>query len=144
MADEMIDCAAVVVEDLMIRHLGRDLGTIHRDAILSAGIAAALRVMADEIDRGPTFPLPPSVISALVRERADGLDAGVRMSRDEAAPCGHCCEPLRGYASAYRAGSGQSVPLCHPDDGMDCYRLVTVYRHPMPCRSCTDVVEASR
>lgn len=39
------------------------------------GIAAALRVMADEIDRGPTFPLPPSVISALVRERADALEA---------------------------------------------------------------------
>lgn len=40
---------------------------------VAAGAAAALRVMADEIDRGPTFPLPPSVISALVRERADTL-----------------------------------------------------------------------
>lgn len=41
----------------------------------SAAVSAALRVMADEIDRGPTFPLPPSVISALVRERADRLEA---------------------------------------------------------------------
>ncbi len=42
--------------------------------ILPEIAAAALRVMADEIDRGPTFPLPPSVISALVRERADRLE----------------------------------------------------------------------
>jgi len=36
-------------------------------------IADALRDMADRIDRGPTFPLPPSVISALIRERADDI-----------------------------------------------------------------------
>jgi hypothetical protein len=36
--------------------------------------ARTLRDMADLIDRGPTFPLPPSVISALVRERADDID----------------------------------------------------------------------
>jgi hypothetical protein len=38
--------------------------------------AAALRVMADEIDRGPTFPMPPSVVAALVRERAERLTGG--------------------------------------------------------------------
>jgi hypothetical protein len=32
--------------------------------------AAALNEAADEIDRGPTFPLPPGVISELLRERA--------------------------------------------------------------------------
>lgn len=37
--------------------------------------AQALRQTADEIDRGPTFPLPPSVISELVRERAETTDA---------------------------------------------------------------------
>ena len=37
-----------------------------------------LRAFADFIDRGPTFPLPPSVFSALVRERADDLDDVVR------------------------------------------------------------------
>ena len=26
--------------------------------------------------------------------------------------------------------------LCHPDEGMDCYHLATVYRHPLPCRDC--------
>lgn len=36
--------------------------------------AEALREMAERIDRGPTFPVPPSVISALVRERADSIE----------------------------------------------------------------------
>ncbi len=45
------------------------------EAIIRTAITAALRDMADLIDRGPTFPLPPSVISALVRERADNLAA---------------------------------------------------------------------
>lgn len=38
--------------------------------------AAYLRDMADRIDRGPAIPLPPSVYSALVRERADDIIAG--------------------------------------------------------------------
>jgi hypothetical protein len=73
MADDMITAAAEAIEDVAISRIGRDLGTVHRDEIVGAGVAAALRMMADEIDRGPSFPLPPSVISALVRERADGL-----------------------------------------------------------------------
>lgn len=75
MADAMLTAAAKAIEDAMVPRIGRDLGTIHRDAIVGACVAAALRVMADEIDRGPTFPIPPSVVSALVRERADGLEA---------------------------------------------------------------------
>lgn len=44
---------------------------------VAPGFAAqALREMADLVDRGPTFPLPPSVISALIRERADELERG--------------------------------------------------------------------
>ena len=35
--------------------------------------AEALREAADQIDRGPALPLPPSVFSALVRERADRI-----------------------------------------------------------------------
>lgn len=35
--------------------------------------AQALRDAADLVDRGPTFRMPPSVISALLRERADDL-----------------------------------------------------------------------
>jgi hypothetical protein len=38
--------------------------------------------------------------------------------------CGHCGESMKGYASAAKEW------LCHPDEGMDCYRLVTVYNHP--------------
>lgn len=67
------EATAEAIEDAMVPRIGRDLGTIHRDPIVAACVAAALQVMADEIDRGPTFPLPPSVISALVRERAERL-----------------------------------------------------------------------
>lgn len=41
--------------------------------------------------------------------------------------CAHCLGPQVGSASV----AGQS--LCHPDGGLDCYRLVTVYHHDMPC-----------
>jgi hypothetical protein len=75
MADPMIAAAAEAVEDVAVRLIGRDLGTIHRDEIVSAGIAAALRVTADEIDWS-CFADGASVISQLVRERADGL-AGI-------------------------------------------------------------------
>lgn len=58
-------------------------GPFERDAeiadavlpIIRTATVAALRDMADLIDRGPAIPLPPSVISALVRERADDLAA---------------------------------------------------------------------
>lgn len=72
-ADPMITAAA----EALWPHLpgevqdGYELADTHRWA--AAVVAAALQVMADEIDRGPTFPLPPSVISQLVRERAEGL-----------------------------------------------------------------------
>jgi hypothetical protein len=45
------------------------------DRMLRAYGAALLRDMADRIDRGPTFPLPPSAIAELVRERAADLTA---------------------------------------------------------------------
>ena len=41
--------------------------------------------------------------------------------------CGHCGKPPVGFAQA------NNVSLCHPDVGLDCYALVTVYRHSMPC-----------
>ena len=73
MPDPMIEAAT----EALWPHLPGEVQDGYRpediDPWVAAGTAAALRVMADEIDRGPTFPLPPSVISALVRERADGL-----------------------------------------------------------------------
>jgi hypothetical protein len=72
--DAMLAAAGEAIEDAAIRLIGRDLGTIHRDAIVGAGLAAALRKMADEVDNGPTFPIPPSVVAQLIRERADDLD----------------------------------------------------------------------
>jgi hypothetical protein len=49
--------------------------------------------------------------------------------------CTHCGEPQRGSAGVQR--SDGYYPLCHPDDGMDCYRLVTVYQHVLTnCAVC--------
>ena len=44
--------------------------------------------------------------------------------------CGHCGRPQVGYATVH------GTPLCHPDVGLDCYVLVTVGGHPMPCATC--------
>jgi hypothetical protein len=43
--------------------------------------------------------------------------------------CGHCGGPLRGY------GNVHGVKVCHPDDGLDCYALVTLAGHDMPCET---------
>ena len=48
----------------------------------------------------------------------------------DARTCSHCLRPMRGHASV------NDDWLCHPDDGMDCYHLVTVYKHKMPCPEC--------
>jgi len=74
-ADPMITAAAEALWPRLPGEVqdGYELADTH--AWAAAVAAAALRVMADEIDRGPTFPLPPTVISALVRERADALEA---------------------------------------------------------------------
>jgi hypothetical protein len=53
------------------------------------------------------------------------LPSGV--AEDTKAICGHCGGPQRGYATVNR------TPLCHPDTGLDCYSLVTISGHPMPC-----------
>lgn len=44
--------------------------------------------------------------------------------------CAHCQGAMRGFSSV------NDDWLCHPDEGPDCYRLVTVYHHPMPCLQC--------
>lgn len=52
-----------------------DLGDVVQTGWMrSAGViaATALQAAADLIDKGPTFPLPPSVISELIRECAGG------------------------------------------------------------------------
>lgn len=51
--------------------------------------------------------------------------------------CAHCRGQRYGHATAYN-GLGGRVKLCHPDEGMDCYRLVTIYRHSLPCLQCSD------
>lgn len=46
--------------------------------------------------------------------------------------CAHCGRPGPMHASLLRGG--RTFPLCHPDDGLDCYRLVTVYSEPIGAR----------
>ena len=41
--------------------------------------------------------------------------------------CAHCEQPVLGY------GKANDAALCHPDIGLDCYHLVTLYRHDTPC-----------
>lgn len=67
--EESADLAVAVVEPLLA-------------AAEARGAIAALRDMADRIDRGPRFNMPPSVISALVRERADDLGAEATKETD--------------------------------------------------------------
>lgn len=37
------------------------------------GIAAVIDLLAGDVDAGPTFPVPPEIISALLREKAEDL-----------------------------------------------------------------------
>lgn len=57
--------------------------------------------------------------------------------------CAHCANPMRGLASM--TISGKHLWLCHPDEGLDCYRLVNVYGHEptADCAKCTEAKEIS-
>jgi len=85
------------------------------------GIAAA--PSAASATGGPV-PITPAVSG-----RADGRVAGKGGAATQT--CGHCLKPARGYARA------EGARLCHPDEGLDCYRLVTVYGHSVPCGDCS-------
>jgi len=50
--------------------------------------------------------------------------------------CGHCGQPLNGAATVPDATGDNYIWLCHASAGPDCYRLVTVYGHPMPHPDC--------
>lgn len=54
------------------------------------------------------------------------------IQRFTGARCAHCQGPQIGMA-AVGDNNGGTRMLCHPDYGLDCYRLVTVYGHGMPC-----------
>lgn len=49
------------------------------------------------------------------------------------ATCSHCGSNREVYGS-YQEGGGPLYQLCHPNEGMDCYRLVTVYHEPIGAR----------
>jgi hypothetical protein len=46
--------------------------------------------------------------------------------------CAHCGRPGPMHASLMRGG--RNHPLCHPNDGLDCLRLVTIYGEPIGAR----------
>lgn len=68
---------------------------------------------------------------------------GTPAANSEPRTCGHCGADDVG---TLRAGYSwvDMVPLCHPYVGgrPDCYRLVTIFGHPMPCSGCRDLLWA--
>jgi hypothetical protein len=76
-ASNMLEATDRAVEETLLPWHAGTLGAVDRDVALCAGLAAALGVLADSIDKGPDVPLPPSVYSALIREyAADFAGAG--------------------------------------------------------------------
>jgi hypothetical protein len=53
-------------------------------------------------------------------------------SRREHPTCAHCGRPARGSAAIFI--DGIEITLCHPDVGLDCYHLVTVYKERIGAR----------
>jgi hypothetical protein len=51
--------------------------------------------------------------------------------------CQHCSGIVIGHATVYF--DDKSYPVCHPNTGLDCYKLVTIYNHTRWCFPCTDV-----
>lgn len=51
--------------------------------------------------------------------------------------CEHCSGIALGYATV--TFDGKAYRVCHPDTGLDCYKLVTVYGHGRWCFACTDI-----
>lgn len=45
--------------------------------------------------------------------------------------CAHCSAPILGTSASLN-----DAALCHPDEGTDCYRLVTIYGHPLGHIGC--------
>ena len=69
--------------------------------------------------------------------RVDPPNANYETARPTGYTCAHCGGIQLGYTAV-----GESK-LCHPDRGrvdgglpLDCYRLVTVHDHAMPCVNC--------
>jgi hypothetical protein len=60
--------------------------------------------------------------------------------------CSHCGRPCGDMAGGW--GSINGEPLCHPNEENrpDCYRLVTVYHHPLSHQDCevTNGVKGAR
>ena len=72
LANAMRAAAAEAIEGEAMSRIGRDLGTVHRDAIVAAGLAAALRVLAAAM---PAYyhvaDLAAALTAALTEEDAD-------------------------------------------------------------------------
>lgn len=92
--DEMIEAAAVAIEDEMIRHLGRDLGTIHRDHILDKTLRAVFAIVERDYDvrRKSSLHLISYPITGRTTccnrglSELDGTDGITRVAGDETCP----------------------------------------------------------
>lgn len=73
-------------------------------------------------------------------EAVHGCDGCCRQRSFSA--CGHCgATDVGTFEGGY--GSVGRADLCHPNESgrPDCYHLVTVYHHPMPCSACPSAEE---
>jgi hypothetical protein len=48
--------------------------------------------------------------------------------------CAHCGRTGRIEARFRPVGRSESVPLCHPREGLDCFTLVALYQEPLGAR----------
>lgn len=51
--------------------------------------------------------------------------------------CVHCSGIVLGYSTL--DVDNKTYRVCHPNTGLDCYKLMTVYSHDRWCFACTDV-----
>jgi hypothetical protein len=67
LTDEMVTAAAEVIEEECVRRRGHDLGTIHRDDIVRAGLAAVLAL----VERRLRAAIAEDIRQALAADEAD-------------------------------------------------------------------------
>jgi hypothetical protein len=106
--EEWITAAAEAIEDVMIRRLGRDLGTIHRDEIVAAGLAAVVPLArAEGVAAGRTAAAAPLRAAADARREY----AALREAGDPPAALGLRVEAELLEAAA-RVADGDLCPMC--------------------------------
>lgn len=75
--------------------------------------------------------MPGSIVKLRGRSTRFGGSGSVAKNTSK---CAHCERPMNDYAGGTSRGYHNEM-LCHPNakNRPDCYRLVTIYKHPAPC-----------